>query len=529
MKNQTQTYGNSVEAQMPQGPEMPPQGPPQMGQPMMPLECPGAWRMKPYVQGFSMHYSTYAIITYLIGLFGVVMLASPVGMVMKWYWWVFGIVEVVGFFVASSVLSRKWAQVRSKTFEGHLFWTSFVIRAIMVLFLYWFFYIMKGDHLMFSSADEEFYIDIATFGASRLRDGHFGSFISDILDYLNHQIDVGDMGYPVWLSVIFFLTNDSILLSRLIKAIFGAYTCVLIYRVARRNFGEDVGRMSAIFCMLMPNLIYYCGINLKEIEMIFLMTVFLNSADKLIHEKQPSWKIYVLPLVSALLLFTFRNVIGITAIMALGLSLFFSNVHSLKLSRRLAMLIILLLIGGYFVGGKIYMEAQRVWENRNSSQEQRLHERSQRSKNRMIEKASVAIFAPMIFTLPFPTMVETKGQETSRMIHGGLVVKNIMSGFTIFALFLLILEGGVRLRAKWREHVLLLSMLLGYLVILAVSAFAHAERFHLPIVPLELMLAAYGVTRLTKRQQYMYTIWCVVVVVAMIGWNWFKLAGRGLI
>ena len=525
MNNQN-TYQQQVPPQMGQGQMMPS---PPMTPPVPPrgrLVPPGA---RPQPRGFSMHYTTYAIIAYLIGLFGVVILAAPSGMVMNWYWWAFGIVEVVGFFVASSVLSRKWARLKSKTFEKNLFWTSLVIRAVVVIFLYWFFYTMRGDHLMFSSADETFYIDMATYGASLLRDGHWGTFFPDLMDFVNGQIDIGDMGYPVWLSLVYFFTGDSLLLSRLINAVLGAYTCVLIYRVATRNFGEDAGRMSAIFCLLMPNLIYYCGINLKEVGMICLIAVFLNSADKMIHAKQPSFKIYILPMVSALLLFTFRNVLGLTAIMALGLSLFLSNVKTLNLSRRLAVLVILLSMGAYFVGGKIFMEAERMWNNRETSQELRLQERSFRSKNSLIEKASAAVFAPMIFTLPFPTMVETEGQETFRMIHGGLVVKNIMSGFTIFALFLLILEGGARLRARWREHVLILAMLIGYLVILTVSAFAHAERFHLPIVPLELMLAAYGVTRLTKRQQYMYTIWCVIMVVAMIGWNWFKLKGRGMI
>ena len=497
--------------------------------PMQPHGHPAPWGVQPTSRGFLRQYSTYAIVAYIVGLFGVVILATPVGMLMDWYWWLFGMVEVVGFFVASSVLSQKWARVRPKTFEKNIFWTSFVIRAVVVLFLYWFFYAMKGDHLMFSSADETFYIDMANFGASLLRDGNWGTFFQDMMDETNGRIDIGDMGYPTWLSFVFFVTNGSILLSRLIKTAFGAYTCVLIYRFATRNFGESVGRMAAIFCMLMPNLIYYCGINLKEVEMIFLIVLFLGSSDKLLRDCKPSLKIYILPVTSALLLFTFRNVLGLTAIMALGISLFISKTRTLNLSRRWVMLIILIALGAYFMGGKLYMEAERMWQNRETSQELRLHERSQRSKNSLIEKASAAVFAPLIFTLPFPTMVETEGQETLRMIHGGLVVKNIMSGFAIFALFLLITEGGSIFKARWREHILLLAMLIGYLLILTVSAFAHAERFHLPAVPLEMVLAAYGVTRLTKQRQYMFTIWCVLMVAVMVGWNWFKLKGRGII
>lgn len=509
----------------PQGNGMPIPGP--FLPPPQTLENP--MMMQPIQAIFPRQFSTLAIAAYLVGLLAVAGLASSVNMVMDWYWWVFGIVEVVGFFLASANLSKSWKNLKSKTFEKKLFWTGFGIRAIVVLFLYWFFYEMHGNHLMFASADEEFYVDIATDGASLLRNGHWGTFISDLKGFTGGYIDVADMGYPVWLSLVFYITGDSLLLSRIVKAALGAFSCVLIYRLAKRNFGESVGRMSAIFCMLMPNLIYYCGVNLKEIEMIFVIIVFLDSADRLLHTRKPSLKVYVLPILSALTLFTFRNVLGMTAVMALGLSLFISNVHNLNISRRWAMLIILVIIGSYFVGGKIYMEAERIWENRGTSQELRLKERANRSGNKIIENASAAVFAPFIFTLPFPTMVETEGQETLRMIHGGLVVKNIMSGLTIFAIFLLLLEGGSIRKARWREHVLLVAMLGGYLVILVFSAFAHAERFHVPAVPMEMVLAAYGASRMTKKQRFMFSIWCVIMVAAMIGWNWFKLKGRGLV
>ena len=115
-------------------------------------------------------------------------------------------------------------------------------------------------------------------------------------------------------------------------------------------------------------------------------------------------------------------------------------------------------------------------------------------------------------------------QEVQQLNNGGNFIKNIISGFTIFALVMLLLSGG------WREHLLPLSFMLGYLVVLVFSTFAQAERFHQPIMPFELMFAAYGLsialTQKKYKQWYMY--WCVIMFVAAIGWSWFKLAGRGL-
>ena len=100
-----------------------------------------------------------------------------------------------------------------------------------------------------------------------------------------------------------------------------------------------------------------------------------------------------------------------------------------------------------------------------------------------------------------------------------------VSGFTIMALVVLLLSG------KWRDHLLPLSFMLGYVVVLTMSAFAHSERFHQPAMPFELMFAAYGVSIMLTKRKYerWFEYWCGVMFIAAIAWNWFKLKGRGII
>ena len=108
------------------------------------------------------------------------------------------------------------------------------------------------------------------------------------------------------------------------------------------------------------------------------------------------------------------------------------------------------------------------------------------------------------------------------MIHGGNFIKNILSGLTIFALFLLLKRG------DWRKHVLPMAVMCGYLLVLVFSNFAHSERFHFPVLPLELLFAAYGVTQVTNKHKRIYMIWMVFICIANILWAWIKLAGRGM-
>ena len=101
-------------------------------------------------------------------------------------------------------------------------------------------------------------------------------------------------------------------------------------------------------------------------------------------------------------------------------------------------------------------------------------------------------------------MVETPAQENQRLINGGNYVKNILAFFTMFALFLLIKEG------KWRDHLLIGSFTIGYLVVIALSAFAQSERFHQPALPFILVFAAYGISRSENKTKKYFTWWQMV-------------------
>ena len=81
---------------------------------------------------------------------------------------------------------------------------------------------------------------------------------------------------------------------------------------------------------------------------------------------------------------------------------------------------------------------------------------------------------------------------------------------------------------EWRTHVLPLAVMGGYLVVLVFSNFAHAERFHFPVLGLELMFAAYGVSLVKSRQKRWYGLWLIFICLVNVAWAWVKLAGRGM-
>lgn len=434
---------------------------------------------------------------------------------MLWYWYVFGAIEVVGFFYFTTRFIREWKSYSVKYFESKVFRLSLVLRLISVFFLYWFFDLMTGKPYMFYAADSAEYHETAIWFVSLMHRGLFWGIGFK-------QTTLSDFGYPFWLAVQYWFTGGSLIIARIIKAFLGSYTCVLVYRVASRNFGEMTGRMSAIFCMLMPNLVYYCGTHLKETEMIFLLVLFIERCDNMLRAKRFSFRSILVPIIVCGTLFTFRTVIGLAAIGSMFVAIMLTSKGVISSSKKVFIFFICLLVITPFMGDRILSEVKTLWVNKDSNQESRFRERAIRG-NDLVKYASAMVFVPMVFTLPYPTMVESENQETMRLIHGGLVVKNIMSFFCILSIFLLIYKN------EWRNNVFLLSILLSYLVVICFSSFAHSERFHLPVVPLEMIFAAVGVSQMTNRTNKYYNAWCLLMVLVWIIWTYLKLMGRRML
>jgi len=464
---------------------------------------------------FPKYFTSKAITLYIVGLIAcnIIFFSHPLNPI----WWMFGLVEVIGFFYFANELTRQWSVFTEKKFLRSLFQSALVIRIGWMIFSYIFYTYMTGKPFEFDSGDSTGY--------------HIeGMEITDLIQTGNLHVWLdsmknrpSDSGYTFYLGWQYLLTGKSIIIARLIKTLLGAYTCVLIYKFTLRNFGEEVGRMAAIFCMLMPNLILYCGLHTKEVEMVFLTVAFMERADWMFRSKRFNVVEIAPPVLLAGSLFFFRTVLGASAIMAMFTTLVFTSSKLIGFGKRLLLALWILGVVAYFIGGTVSTEVESTWNTRSDNQKRALNWASIAKKgNKFSEKIGAAVFAPLILVIPFPTVIETPNQENQKIINGGNFVKNMLAFFTLFALFTLIRTG------KWREHVLIGTFTIGYLLILALSAFASSERFHQPSLPFELIFAAVGVSLMTNNEKKYFKWWMAFMFVAMIAWSWFKLAGRGM-
>ena len=449
---------------------------------------------------------------------------------LNWQWWFFGAIEVFGFFYFVNRLSKVWFYLKPMHFTQKLFWMALFLRLLWVTVSYFLHQHWTGTAFSIDAADELFYNDVAQHAANMMRNSDWNIY-QNIQDY-SGGTQFSDMGYPIYLTFVYWIFGNSIFIARVINALLSTWTVILMYRLTTRNFGEQTGKMVAILCALMPNLIYYCSFQLKEVEMVFLAVLFIERADYLLRKGNlafmPTATLMLIPAV----MFTIRTALAAVLVMAFFCTVILSSERVVSWGRRTLMLIMAIAFAGMtlMTSTSIGQDIQQMWRTRGSGQRINMEWRAERDVGQGMTQnfakyAGAAVFAPMIFTIPFPTMNEVPGQENQKMIHGGNFVKNILSFFTIAALFILLFSG------DWRKYVLPLAVLCGYLVVLVFSSFAQSERFHLPILPLTLMFAGYGISKMNEvwwvKKYYPY--WCALMFVAAIAWNWFKLAGRGMI
>ena len=468
--------------------------------------------MIPY---FPKQIALKAIVVYLIILTTVSLFYFNYAMSIGYI--VMGIVSVVGFFLLTSYCSKAWRYSKESVFTEYLFLVAVSLRLVWVIASYFYCIKATGTPFEFGAADSMGYHEEAKWLASEPWSTAWNYYFGP------YSYGISDVGYPLYLTVLYKIFGPIVIIPRIIKAFLSAYTCVLVYKVSSRTFGESTGRIAGIMMAFMPNLIIYCGYHLKETEMLFLEVAFLERMDYLIRSKKVSFWNILLPTLLALSLFFFRTVLGAAALFAFASAVVFSSTPTMKKGWRRTVLIgwgvLGLMVAG---GGRVATEVEALWEGRDDNVANKRYEQTTRG-NQWAQYATGTVMAPMVFVLPFATMVDVDQQYSQQEKSGGNYVRNFMGFFALIAIY-----EALR-RKKWRDFALIGSFVIAYLGVVSLSGFSNSERFLLPGLPCLIMMWAYGVTTLREKTYKLLTPWCVIVFLMEFGWAFFKLGSRGIL
>lgn len=455
-----------------------------------------------------------AIIVYLMALAIISVLYYDYAMKIGYF--ALGIAFVFCFFLLSSLWSEKWRSISSAYYLEYTIAIAFLLRLVWVVSSYFYYIDATGIPFEFDTADALGYHSEAEWLAGErwgvIWDYYFGPYSRGI----------SDVGYPLYLIVIYKIFGPIIIIPRFIKVFLSTLTCVLIYRLSTRAFGEGVGRMAGIMCALMPNLIIYCGYHLKETEMIFLEVAFLERLDYLIRSRNYNITTILLPSALAASLFFLRTILGAAAILSFATAVLLSSAPTLGDNIKRAILIgwggICLAV---LVGGTAMTEVEALWEEKDYNLDRKRTAQTAKG-NQWAQYATGTVMAPLSTVLPFATMVDVDKQYAQQTKSGGNYIRNFMGYFAILAVY-----EAIR-RKKWKDFAMIGSFVFAYLGVVSLSGFSNSERFLLPGLPCLIMMWAYGISTLRRSTFRLLSPWCIVVLLMEIGWAYFKLGSRGL-
>ena len=461
---------------------------------------------------FPKQISQRAVLVYLASLAAVsVFFLSNA---MKFGYMALGCLWVFSFFGLVTFCSKEWLRMPEKHYVELIFFIALSIRIIWVIASYFYYIQATGIPFEHNTADALGYHLDAEWLAGEPWSATWGYLFGWYKGY-------ADSGFPFYLTVIYKLFGPSIIVVRLLNAFLSSWSCVIVYRLSSRTFGDDTGRMAGIMMVFMPNLIMYCGYHLKETLMLFLEVACLDRIDYLARNKYSFWNV-ALPVLLAVSMFFFRTAFGASAVFAFVSTILLSSSPAMKKgSKRVALIAWSVLALVVFGGGTIATEVEGLWEDREENVANKRMEQTLRG-NQWAKYATGTVMAPMVFTLPFATMVDVDQQYSQQAKSGGNYVRNFMGFFALIAIY-----EAIR-RKKWREFVTIGAFVIAYLGVVSSSGFSNSERFLLPGLPCLIMMWAYGVSALRDKTYKLLTPWCLVVLAMEVGWAYFKLGSRGL-
>lgn len=512
---------------------------PPMGQMMRPA-APRGWRER-WMHRFGMDVAAAPLrkgeLTIPNWLTGKAIVFFFISMCLCWF--IFGhepafelilvsIISLIAFLYGGGVISRSLAHAKEKKFERSVYIAAFSIRLIWVLYCVIIFNPEHFGNTYGDTADVDWYMPFAH-DLSQWLTGNTQHSFAEIMKINGSAID--DTGYPLWLAIGYAFWGEwsDAVIPMVIKAIVNAYCAVSIYHVGKRHFGEGVGRMAAIFVAFCPDIIYWCGNMMKEAEMVFVCCIFIDEIDKALSANKLGFKALLPGLLAGFYLFFFRAALGVACFVAVFAHVVFVSNRVLPFGKKIIagiLVVITLLIG---MGDSLRTKTEKMFETaqENTEQKKNMEWRAEREGGNAFAKyAGEAVFAPLIFTIPFPTFnMAYEKQLRQVQLSGSSYIKNIFSYFVIMVMLMMLVSN------EWRRHVFILAYTVGYLGILVLSNFAQSGRFHIPIFPMLMLFAAYGIqiAKGNARLRRGYSIVLVLEVVACVAWNWFKLAGRGLV
>ncbi len=431
-----------------------------------------------------------------------------------------GIGTMLFFYTALRGYSTLWNS--SKSITTKLFVHSLVYRALGIVSMYTITVLYDPNNLPFelSAADAWNYHYSGVIVANAIEEGT--STFTALSYFWKSE---SDYGYSLVIGHLYHVFGHQPLVIKFFNAFIGSITVVRIYQITKIIYQEEQAKIAGIITMLMPPLLWFGSMFLKETILMFLL---INASYFTMKITQPSkFRLYYMAIVILHfgVIFYFRVVLSPILLMGILLQLAFLKVK--KRSDRFMSLILVIgiLIGAIYVMKRLAMDTY-VEEVIEASSDQFGNELEGASKSRGVNYAA-ALVAPLLIAgailTPFPSILDFEASQLGIYAHfQNEVIRNGMYFFVFLGLI-----RAIRFRQK--KTILVGSIAIVYILVLAASGISHQDRFQILSLPFLIVFMSDGIVAQYPKKKKHWMLYLLLIFVIIIMWNVFKLTIRGLI
>ncbi len=436
-------------------------------------------------------------------------------------WFLITLCITVWYFATLSICSNRWKYLAPGKFEKRLFWHSLIYRVLTSIVLITVAYFEWGRPDYVGAVDAIDFHDQAIIVAEYYRKFDFSGAFSEARSF---YFGIDNIGPSLFIGFIFALTGNSYFMATVLMAVLGSISVILLYRIGKIIWGEQIGRTGGIMFMHFPLSLFFSVVIMKEGVVLFLLMLVIYLLTRAVNGDKLSLIHIGVLIISLYSLFFFRTVVGIILIMLVAGTLLMNKYKGSRI-KSWSIGTVTILIFGYLMYslGEYQFFIDRFSETDNI--------RSVRASNVGLDGLSIQniLAAPFLFIFslitPFPGFVETPfrfeaSHESGHYFVPGLLVWNILVFYSIVGLF-------YSIKDKFLESMPLWGFTGMYSLAMLITFFFSRVRFSYIGMSILILLAAVGLSY--ERKNIYWKLYLILLVFMVIGWNILRVSARGTV
>lgn len=433
----------------------------------------------------------------------------------------FIISNVIIIYLTSGLYFILFKNIYNKEIVNLTFRVGLFLRIICVYIYYYVFFSITNTPFEVTFADSIYYDEGGKLVAQNFKEGRL-----DLSWMIDRYKTIDKIGYQIFLGIIYYFTNNSILIARLIQALISAYTIILAYKICRIVWGEYHGRSAAILFSAFHPFILYSTLHLREFLLVFLFLSLTYNFISILYKY--SRKNVILLLLNILALLLLRSVYIV---------IFFSSALiyiSIYEKRRLKFILPLSIsiISLFFVLSSISIFDTAIYKILGYIGIEKDVRLGGYTQDLVVERGmSLAkLIAGPLFILPsiifpMPSVLELTidyfGQSMHWYFSGGLVIWVFLSRYYFVSMY-------NSFRTKNKLAMFILILIIVHSFVLLESYYFTSIRFNQVKMALVLLFVPSGLYHFQGRRDPWLLIYILVLSAIILFYNYLRIFGRGL-